>query len=42
MWDLVTRPGINPGPVHWDCSLRHWTTMKVPSFLLLLLTILLK
>ena len=22
--------GLNPGPLHWDHSLSHWTTREVP------------
>ena len=32
MWDLVPRPGIEPGPLHWkQWSLTHWTTREVPG-----------
>ena len=23
--------GSNPGPLHWELSLSHWTTRKVPT-----------
>ena len=32
MWDLVPRPGIEPGhPALGVHSLTHWTTRKVPT-----------
>ena len=35
MWDLVPRPGIEPGPpALWAQSLTHWTTGEVPKILL--------
>ena len=33
MWDLVPRPGIEPGsPALGAWSLSHWTTREVPIF----------
>ena len=35
MWDLVPRPGIEPGPPALGAqSLTHWTTRKVAHFFL--------
>ena len=32
MWDLVPRPGIEPGPPALGVwSLTHWTTREVPE-----------
>ena len=31
-WDQFSDQGSNPGPLHWDCSLNHWTTRKVSLF----------
>ena len=28
-WDPVPWPGIEPGPLHWECSLSHWITREV-------------
>ena len=28
---LVTRPGLNPCPLQWECNLNHWTTKEVPT-----------
>ena len=34
MWDLVPRPGIEPGPPALGVqSLSHWTTREVPALL---------
>ena len=34
MWDLVPRPGIEPGtPVLGVGSLSHWTTREVPQYI---------
>ena len=27
---LVSRQGLNPRPLHWKCSLNHWTSREVP------------
>ena len=30
-WDLAPRPGVKPGPLHWEArSLSHWTIREVP------------
>ena len=29
--------GLNPGPLHWEHSLTHWTTREVPHVLILFL-----
>ena len=32
VWDLVPRPGIERGPLHWGAqNLGHWTTEEVPE-----------
>ena len=33
IWNLVPWPGSNLGPLHWEQSLSHWTTMKVALIL---------
>ena len=38
MWDLLSRPGIKPGPLAMGApSLSHWTTREVLIFILLCL-----
>ena len=33
MWELVSRPGIEPGPPTLEAwSLSHWTTREVPEW----------
>ena len=32
MWDLALDQGVGPGPLHWECSLSHWTIREVPTF----------
>ena len=40
MWDLVPRPGIEPGPPALGAqSLTHWTTREVPCLRVLLLVL---
>ena len=35
MWDLVPRPGIEPGsPALGVCTLSHWTNRESPGFCL--------
>ena len=29
-WDLFPDEGWNPGPLHWECGVCHWTTKEVP------------
>ena len=29
-WDLFPDEGWNPGPLHWECGVCHWTTNEVP------------
>ena len=30
IWELFPNQGSNPGPLHWEQSLSHWTTTEVP------------
>ena len=30
-WDLVPEQELDEGPLHWECSLSHWTPREVPT-----------